>query len=107
MTELALKVENGWAIYPASLKSAAGAARFCIEFPAYLSADQGARHLILSDAQRGYELPTRNLLERTLRPGDLFLDVGAHWGFFTLQAATHPADGIRVIRGQDQARPAG
>jgi FkbM family methyltransferase len=32
-----------------------------------------------------------------LRPGDLFIDVGAHWGFFTLQAATHPGGDVAVI----------
>lgn len=97
MAELVLKVVNGWAIYPASVTSSAGAPRFNIEFPTYLNDDIGARHLIGNDSQAGYELPTRNLLERVLRPGDLFLDVGAHWGFFTMQAATHPAGAIRAI----------
>jgi FkbM family methyltransferase len=59
--------------------------------------DQGAKYLVVSEARAGYELPTRNLLERILRPGDLFIDVGAHWGFFTLQAATHPAGNVSVI----------
>jgi FkbM family methyltransferase len=45
----------------------------------------------------GYEPPTRDLLERVLRAGDLFVDVGAHWGFFSLLAATHPAGGIDVV----------
>jgi FkbM family methyltransferase len=97
MADLVLKTVNGWAIHAASLKSSTGAARFNIEFPVHLVDDQGARHLILNDAQSGYELPTRNFLEKALRPGDLFIDVGAHWGFFTLQAVTHPAGGIRAV----------
>jgi FkbM family methyltransferase len=32
-----------------------------------------------------------------LRRGDLFVDVGAHWGFFSLLAATHPAGGVDVV----------
>jgi hypothetical protein len=36
--------------------------------------------LIINEANTGYEPPTRDLLERVLRPGDLFVDVGAHWG---------------------------
>ena len=40
---------------------------------------------------------TRDLIERVLRRGDLFVDVGAHWGFFSLQAATHPAGDIEVV----------
>lgn len=53
--------------------------------------------MIINEANAGYEPPTRDLLERVLRPGDLFVDVGAHWGFFSLQAATHPAGGIDVV----------
>ena len=53
--------------------------------------------MIINEANGGYEPPTRDLLERVLRPGDLFVDVGAHWGFFSLQAATHPSGGIDVV----------
>jgi FkbM family methyltransferase len=62
-----------------------------------LGTDLGAKYLVFHEVKGGYEPPTRNLLERILRPGDLFIDVGAHWGFFTLQAATHPAGNVTVI----------
>jgi FkbM family methyltransferase len=68
-----------------------------LHFLASLAGDVGAQHLIINEANTGYEPPTRDLLERVLRPGDLFVDVGAHWGFFSLQAATHPAGGVEVV----------
>jgi Met-10+ like-protein len=74
-----------------------GRRAFILHFLASLAGDVGAQHLIINEANAGYEPPTRDLLERVLRPGDLFVDVGAHWGFFSLQAATHPAGGIEVV----------
>jgi FkbM family methyltransferase len=93
-----LAVKNGQTIVPSSLKLPTGKARFELSFPEQLGdTDQGAKYLVYNEAQNGYEPPTRSLLERILRPGDLFIDVGAHWGFFTMQAATHPAGDVTVI----------
>jgi FkbM family methyltransferase len=92
-----LQTENGWLALPSSLKHADDAARFKLNFPLFFLGDAGAADLIAQETNGGYDPPSRNLFERVLRRGDLFLDVGAHWGFFTLQAATHPAGGIDVI----------
>jgi FkbM family methyltransferase len=92
-----LQTANGWVTLPCSLKRPNGGPRFDLSFPLYLVSDAGAVHLIANETNSGYEPPTRNLIERMLRRGDLFVDVGAHWGFFTLQAATHPAGEIEVI----------
>ena len=94
---ISLQTVNGWAILPSSLKRSDRSPRFHVHFLASLAGDVGAQHLIINEANAGYEPPTRDLLERVLRPGDLFVDVGAHWGFFSLQAATHPAGGIEVV----------
>lgn len=95
---IVLSVKDDFAIVPASLKLPNGTPRFYLSFPKALGqVDQGAKYLVFHETKGGYEPPTRNLLERTLRAGDLFIDVGAHWGFFTLQAATHPAGNIAVI----------
>jgi FkbM family methyltransferase len=93
----ALQVANGWAILPSSLKRADATPRFNLTFPAFYATDIGAQVLAATELGDGYELPTRNLIERTLRQGDLFVDVGAHWGLFTLQAATHPTGDIDVV----------
>jgi FkbM family methyltransferase len=95
--ELKFPVEKGRAIMSSSLKRPDGGPRFTIAFPTELGEDIGARHLIFNDAlPGGYEPPTQSLIEKTLRTGDLFIDIGAHWGFYTLQAATHAGD-IRVL----------
>ena len=94
---ISLQTANGWAVLPSSLKHPDQSPRFHLHFLAGLAADVGAQHLIVNEANAGYEPPTRDLLERVLRPGDLFVDVGAHWGFFSLLAATHPAGGIDVV----------
>jgi hypothetical protein len=94
---ISLQTTNGWAVLPSSLKHPDQSPRFHLHFPAGLAADVGAQHLIVNEANAGYEPPTRDLLKRMLRPGDLFVDVGAHWGFFSLLAATHPAGDIDVV----------
>lgn len=87
----------GWITLPSSLKREDGAPRFRIAFPRRFATDPGTRHLVVSEVGRGgYEQPTRDLLERTFKAGDVFIDVGAHWGFFSLQAATHAA-GVGVV----------
>jgi FkbM family methyltransferase len=95
--DIRLALEDGWVVLPASLRSPDGAPRFHLTFPRALATDAGARYLMTKELGHGYELPTRNLVERALRPGDLFVDVGAHWGFFALQAATHPAGDVTVV----------
>jgi FkbM family methyltransferase len=97
MADVKLQVADGWAVLPSSLKSPSGAPRFNLEFPANLASDVGGLYLIKTELGPGYEPPTRNLLERVLRPGDLFVDVGAHWGLFSLQAATHPSGQVQAI----------
>jgi FkbM family methyltransferase len=92
-----LQTVNGWVTLPSSLKRPDGTPRFNLSFPLYYVSDAGAAHLIAHETNSGYEPPTRNLIERTLRRGDLFVDVGAHWGFYAFQAATHPAGEIEVI----------
>jgi len=95
--KVSLQSANGWAVLPSSLKRPDGTPRFNLNFPASLVTDQGAVSLIANETGNGYEPATRNLIERVLRRGDVFVDVGAHWGFFTLQAATHAAGEIEVI----------
>lgn len=92
-----LQTVNGWIILPSSLKRPDRTPRFNLSFPAFFANDIAARYLVLHETGVGYELPTRNLVERTLQRGDLFVDVGAHWGLFTLQAATHRAGGVAVV----------
>jgi FkbM family methyltransferase len=93
--KIGIRQQDGWAVLPSSLRRGDGEPRFTLYFPPSFE-DAGTRALIANEVEGGYEPPTRNLFERALRAGDLFIDVGAHWGIYTLQAATHPAGNIRV-----------
>jgi FkbM family methyltransferase len=94
---ITVNATDGWLMLPSSLRSPDGKARFHLTFPREFVSDAGANHLVVNELKGGYEKATRDFLERTLRRGDLFVDVGAHWGFFSLQAATHPAGDVAVI----------
>ena len=45
----------------------------------------------------GYQYATRLFLEEHLLPGDVFIDVGAHWGIYSLTAATKYPGEIKVL----------
>ncbi len=64
---------------------------------AYLQ-DPGIRALARGEGEEGgYEYPARAFLDAHLEPGDLFIDVGAHWGIFSLHAATRHRGKVRVL----------
>jgi FkbM family methyltransferase len=92
---ISLQTVNGWAILPSSLKHPDQSPRFHLHF----LASQRCRRAAF-DHQRG-QCRLRAADPRSPRAGvaarDLFVDVGAHWGFFSLQAATHPAGGVEVV----------
>lgn len=63
--------------------------RFRMTAPRALMSDPGIRYLVHRERTCiGYEYGTRSFLDAHLRPGDVFIDVGAHWGIMSLQAAT-------------------
>jgi FkbM family methyltransferase len=57
--------------------------------------DRGLASFLLNN--RDYEAETREVIERQLREGDVFLDLGANIGFFTLLAGRIVGDSGRVI----------
>ena len=57
--------------------------------PRHYLSDAGVGFLMRWErAGTGYEYATRSLLDAHLKPDDLFIDIGAHWGIMSLQAAT-------------------
>lgn len=72
-----------------------------LSLPAGYAADPGLEILARLETERaGYEFPTRAFLDCHLAPGDVFIDVGAHLGVYSLGAATlHPApsEAVRVV----------
>lgn len=75
-------------------RDAAGNARFTLPIPKHFLEDIAIKHLIDREGRHGgFEYPTRAFFDAHLEPGDVFIDVGAHWGVFSLGAATrHPGD---------------
>ncbi len=83
---------DGALLLPSVFHDAAGDARFTLPIPKSFLDDLAIKHLIEREARHGdFEYPTRAFFDAHLQPGDVFIDVGAHWGMLSLNAATiHP-----------------
>jgi len=73
-------------------KDGDGSPRFVLPLPENeIESDPGLSYLVINECRGGCEYQTRRFLDAHLEPDDLFIDVGAHWGLFTLTAAScHP-----------------
>lgn len=116
MSQLQLKLPmvEGQPILPSFAKAAGGQPRFYVPLLKELvNTDPGVRYLLTYESlYGGYEASSRQFFEEHLEPGDVFIDVGAHWGVFTLSAATrfpgqvtvlavepHPLNVLQLLRG--------
>jgi FkbM family methyltransferase len=78
-------------------KTPEGVERFTLFIPVDLLGDPSTQVLLRDEyAGDGYEERERRLTDRLLPPDCLFLDVGAHWGIYSLHALTASAD-IQVV----------
>lgn len=62
--------------------------RYTMPIPVSLLSDEAAALLVYRELDDGWERRERDLLDEVVRPGTVFVDVGAHWGIHTLHAAT-------------------
>lgn len=84
-------------VLQSAARDSQGKPRFVMELPRHLLRDAGISFLVQRELRfRGYEASTRAFLDAHLQEGDVFVDVGAHWGLMTLHAAT-AKPGIRVL----------
>ena len=93
------RLPDGDLLLPSATLLPDGRPRFVMPLPPHkLATDQAiaylARHELLND---GYERGTREIIDAHLRPGDLFIDVGAHWGVMAFAAATRWPHNVRVL----------
>ncbi|MBF0355023.1 MAG: FkbM family methyltransferase [Alphaproteobacteria bacterium] len=83
---------------PTAFKDAKGKPRFTMTLPRSLLSDPGAAFIVKRETELGgYEYATRAFLDAHLQPGDLFLDIGAHWGLMALHAASRWLGEVRVL----------
>ncbi len=65
--------------------------------PPELSTDIDAAAMIEAERRGGWRIAERAWLDRALRPGDVFVDIGAHWGWFSLGVAARWRERVRVV----------
>jgi FkbM family methyltransferase len=92
------RAPNGFFLLPSVQKKADGTPRFHLSLPPGYADDPGMEILFRLETQRaGYEFPTRAFLDAHLEPDDVFIDVGAHLGIYSLGAATRHLGAVTVI----------
>jgi FkbM family methyltransferase len=85
-------------LVPSAFAKPDGAPRFVMPIQRRFLADAGVGYLARYEVQHGgYEYPTRYFLDQHLQPGDVFIDVGAHWGLYALTAATRWPGEVSVL----------
>lgn len=92
---IALKPRTSTAVDPKRLEISHGAMRVQYD----LDMNAPSQRFIYDCCQGGgvYEAATTNLLTQVLKPGDTFVDVGAHVGFFSMMAAALVGPAGRVV----------
>lgn len=89
---------DGTFLVRSAFKDSTGAPRFVLPVPARMAGEMAMNYLIFYEERwGGYEYPFRLFFDTHLRPGDVFVDVGAHWGLFALSAATRWPGQVDVI----------
>ena len=92
------RAQDGTLMLPSAMLDEHGRPRFHMPIPPHLLNDVAIRHLVEREMRfGGFEYPTRAFIDAHLEPGDLFIDVGAHWGVMALTAATHRESGVEVL----------
>lgn len=85
-------------IAPSAFKFGDGRPAFRMPVPKSYLSDAGVGFLVRHETQYGgYEYPARRFIVDHLEPGDLFIDIGSHWGIFSLTAAAAHKGRIKVL----------
>jgi FkbM family methyltransferase len=97
--QLTLPMVEGQPVLPSHAKGAEGLPRFRVPLlKELINNDSGVRYLVTYESlYGGYEASSREFFDSHLQPGDVFIDVGAHWGTFSLSAATRHPRQISVL----------
>ncbi|MEO1224848.1 MAG: FkbM family methyltransferase [Pseudomonadota bacterium] len=75
-----------------------GAPAFKLVLPPGFEKDPGGRALALQEQSKGgYEIALRRVVLKALAAGDAFIDIGAHWGIYSLTVATVGPRDVYVV----------
>src|SRR6185503_9311163 len=90
---------NGQPMLPSATLGRDGQPRFHIPVLGDLvTSDPGIKEMVRHELEfDGWERLTRDVLDAHLQAGDLFIDVGAHWGVMSMSALTAPAGQIQIM----------
>ncbi len=89
---------NAWSIVPSVIKDDTGKPEFEMLLANAEMRDPGTASLHFRETRcGGFEYASRAFLHAHLQPGDLFIDVGAHFGLYTLTAAKKFPGQINVL----------
>ncbi len=79
---------DAWLTIPSVIKNESGKPEFEILLAKQEMGDPGTASLFYRETRTGgFEYASRAFIHAHLQPGDLFIDVGAHFGLYTLTAA--------------------
>ncbi|MGE0152617.1 MAG: FkbM family methyltransferase [Reyranellaceae bacterium] len=90
---------DGQAVLASATKRADGQPRFVMPLLAtMIENDAGISYLVRHEVfHDGFERISRDIIDTHLEPGDVFVDIGAHWGCITLSALTRHPGRVRAI----------
>lgn len=88
----------GYTLVPSAQNRADGTPRFSFSLPPTYVSDPGLAMLArLESEHAGFEFATRAFFDRHLASGDIFIDIGAHFGLYSMAAATLLPGEIKVV----------
>lgn len=93
------KTQDGQAILPSATTMPDGKPRFLMKLvPELINTDAGVSYMVRHELfHEGFERITRDIVDVHLQPGDVFVDIGAHWGIMSLSAATRFPGQVEVL----------
>ncbi len=92
------KNSSAWSIVPSVFKNETGEPEFEMLLANAEMHDPGTASLHFRETRcGGFEYASRAFLHAHLQPDDLFIDVGAHFGLYTLTAAVKFQDRVSVL----------
>lgn len=91
--------KDGQTTLAAATRTPDGKPRFVMPLLAsMIEADAGVSYLVRHEVfHDGFERVSRDIIDAHLAPGDVFVDIGAHWGCLTLSAITAHPGRVRAI----------